>query len=141
MKNIELFDDYTGAILALLYQSFPVPATLDARKLCGHGEIDEFGRIVDDMGRPSKSFEIAISTLGWLESAGFISSRQKNHYGHMQVTLTVQGLQLLNDVPDALKSKEPTGEKLVRFIREGSPGLARETEKAVIAAGDSAGLS
>ena len=141
MKNIELFDDYTAAILARLYEAFPVPISIDARKLSGHEEVDEFGGVIDDHGQASKKFEIAISTLDWLREAGFIASHMRNQFGHSQVTLTAHGLQVLNAVPDSLKSKEPTGEKLVRLTREGSLGLVRETVKAIIAAGVNAGLS
>ena len=141
MENIELFDEFCAAILASLYEAFPVPAAVDARKLSGHGELNDFGRVIDDLGRPSRQFEIAISTADWLKSAGFITSKESNRYGHAGVTLTMAGLQVLNGVPDSVASKESRGAKLVRFIKEGSVGLACEAAKAIISAGVAAGMS
>lgn len=132
MENIDLFEDYTATILAQLYKSFPVPIAIDARKISGHSEINKFGCIVDDHGMPSQKFAIAMSTMNWLIGAGFVTCRAKNQLGHAEVCLTVAGLQILNAVPDAQKSKEARGAKLVRLVREGSGELVRDVVKSVI---------
>lgn len=135
MDNIDCFDDFVAAILADLYRAFPVPAFLDARTLSGHLEVNAFGAIVDENGNRSRRFEIAKATLDWLAESGYIRSTERLPYGHRNAVLTASGLHLLKAVPASLQQRESLGERLVRFVREGSLSLARETAKAVLAEG------
>lgn len=135
MKNIDLFNDFAAAILAKLYEGFPVKAQLDARHFCGHGEIDDFGGVIDDFGRPSRAFDIALSTIEWLKDSGYIRSGVRNAYGWSDVVLTDRGLSLLRATPGVLKGKESLGDKLIRLVREGSKEMARESIKELISAG------
>jgi hypothetical protein len=135
MQNIDLFDEYVAAALASLYESFPIKRFLDARALCGHADIDDYGAIVDDSGRPSKAFEVARATIEWLVETGYVRAGQRHPWGYSDSVLTAAGLEVLKASPESLKAKETLGEKLVRFSREGSVGLAKEAAKAAITTG------
>jgi len=134
MKNIDLFNDYTASVLSELYTHFPVKRSIDARTLCGHTDRDDFGGIVDADGRPSKAFEIACGTIEWLGDSGYLTYASRTPCAFVNVVLTPKGLSLLKSSPDALRSKDTLGERLLRFVTEGSKELARDAVKAVITA-------
>ena len=140
MKNIELFDDHTARILADLYVSFPVKRRLDARKLSGHEAHDDFGRILDERGNPSKTFEIAHATIEWLWDTGYVRGDRMDQYGLGQAVLTPIGLAVLKATPTSLTPGESTGEKLARLVREGAMDGARELVKAALVTGTAMGI-
>lgn len=136
MRNIDLFDEYVALILCQLYESFPVKTTLDVRKISGHTGLDEYGRICAPDGRPSKEAEIAYSTIEWLVDSGYVRSERPNPYtGYHGCVLTSQGLEVLKATPESVKVKETTGDKLVRFVSEGSLEMAKDAAKAAITFG------
>jgi hypothetical protein len=140
MSNIELFDEFTAAALAKLYESFPRKIGLDARILAGVDSVNEFGFIVDENGNPSMRFEIARATLEWLSETGYIRCTSTNQLGLNSAVLTPMGLSVLKATPTSIKPGETIGERLVRFAKDGSVALAKETAKSAIAAGVSMGL-
>lgn len=135
MKNIELFDEYAARIFAHLYQSFPVKTGIDARQLCGHSEHDDFGRVVDEQGEPSKSFEIAHATIMWLQDTGYIQGGAAHRWGLQQAVLSPMGLAVLKSVPSSLKAEESTGDRLAKLVREGSYEGAKDLVKSAITTG------
>lgn len=135
MKNIELFDEYAARIFVELYQSFPVKIFVDARKLCGHEEIDDFGRILDGRGEPSKPFEIAHATIAWLKDTGYVRGEDMHAWGLSQAVLSPMGLAVLKSVPSSLKVSETTGDRLAKLVRDGSYDGAKDLVKSAIAAG------
>lgn len=135
MQNIALFDGYVAAILARLFESFPVKLGLDAREISGDMAVDDFGNVVGADGRPSRRFAIALATVEWLGEAGYIRVGDRGAFGWSAVALSPAGLELLKACPESLKVKESIGERIVRFVREGSLELAREAAKAALAAG------
>lgn len=135
MQNIDLFDEYVAGALAALYESFPVKRFVDARELCGHSDINDFGAIIDPCGNPSKAFDVARATIDWLVETGYIRAGVRHQWGYADAVLTAAGLEVLKASPESLKAKETLGEKLVRFTKDGSIGLAREAAKAAISTG------
>lgn len=135
MSNIELFDEYTARILAQLYEAFPRKAHLDARALCGHDTIDEFGQVMNDAGRPSAHFEVALATIDWLQETGYVRVRQMFQYGADGAVLTAQGLLVLKASPESLNASEAIGDKISRNVKAGAIGAAKEAAKAAITAG------
>ena len=135
MQNIDLFNDYTAAILSKLYSQFPVKNGIDARQLCGHSDVNDFGLVLDERGQPSKAFEIAVSTMEWLTDYGYVSYANRTSYAFSQAVLTAKGLEHLRRSSDALKSKETLGERLTRFVSDGSKEFARETVKTLLSMG------
>lgn len=134
MKNIELFDEYTTLVMAQLYEGFPVKMTIDARNLCGHNDIDEYGAVVDASGRPSKAFDVALATVEWLGDNGYVRYKERWALGWTNVVLTEKGLAMLKALPNSLASKETFGDRLLRLVKEGSIGLAKEAAKAAFEA-------
>lgn len=135
MKNIELFDEYTARIFADLYQAFPVKVSLNATKLCGHSDHDEFGAIVDERGNPSKSFEIAKATIEWLHETGYIRGGDMNAYGLRSAVLSPMGLTVLKSTPSSLKVEETTGDRLAKLVKEGTYEGAKDLVKSALSAG------
>lgn len=134
MQNIDLFNGYVAQTFSRLYENFPVEAFVDARFLCGHDEVDDFGCVVDRSGRRSRPFEIALATLVWLSDSGYVTLHGSNGYGHT-ARLTEKGLVLLRSVPKSLSASEPFGDRLQRLVSEGSMELASSAIKALISTG------
>jgi hypothetical protein len=135
MKNIELFDEFVARILAGLYEHFPVKSGIDARVLSGHMETDQFGGILDERGEPSRKFEIALATIDWLVDTGYIRTGERRDWGYPQAVLTASGLEVLKASPESLKAREAIGDRIVRLVKDGSLGLAKEAAKAAISTG------
>lgn len=134
MANIDLFDEYTAAIFAKLFEAFPRKIAIDAREICGHEKCDDFGNVLNPEGNPSKQFEVALATIEWLRETGFIRVSSMHGQGAMGVVLTASALLVLKSTPESIKVSESWGERLVGFTRQGSFGLAKETAKAIIGA-------
>ncbi len=134
MSNIDLFDEYTACILAMLYSSFPIRITLDAIEICG-ASIDDFGVPVDASGKRCKSFEVCFATIEWLMDAGYLDTKGDNGYVYAGCVLTARGLEVLKSVPESIQRKETIGERIVALIRSGSTDIAKEAAKAAISAG------
>ena len=135
MQNIVLFDEYTARILAELYEAFPVKTRLDARRLTGHSEYDEYGRVLNERGEPSRQYEIASATIEWLWESGYIRGPGFEQGGMSRAVLSPMGLAVLKAVPDSIKVQETTGERLARLVKEGAHEGAGELARSAIAAG------
>lgn len=132
MSNIELFDEYTARILAQLYEAFPRKSLLDARSVCGHESADEFGRVLDDDGKPSAHFDVALATIDWLTETGYIRAESRRQWGFCGAVLTAQGLLVLKAVPDSIQPLEAVGDRMTRLVKAGSIGAAKEAAKAAM---------
>lgn len=107
MTNIERFDQLTGKLFAVLFESFPM--TID---LTGGAFNDTILTAPDDSEEWKDQLfardEFFISTVAWLINAGYIShdiqgSRQHNIF--RGCTLTAKALEVLKAVPDTLTGK------------------------------------
>lgn len=135
MRNVDLFEDYAAQILARLFDQFPVKVALDARELCGDRGTDDFGGVIDEQGRPSRRFDIAMATIEWLADNGHIRIGDRGAFGFQGAVLTAAGLQVLKKPAGAITGTESVGARIVRFVREGSLAMAREAVKAATGAG------
>ena len=136
MTNIELFDRYAAAIFGELYESFPIKTDIDARKISGHAETNEYGAICDSTGRRSKEAEIAYATIEWLADTGYVRAKDKLYpFGYSQCVLTAEGLRLLKAVPDSVQIKTTVGDKLVRLLKEGSIEMAKDVVRSLLGGG------
>lgn len=135
-RNIDLFDEYVAIIFSQLYESFPVKNTLDVRKLSGHSETDEFGRLCAPDGRPSQESEIAYATIEWLRESGYIRTGDASYpLAFYDCVLTTQGLEVLKAKPESITARDTVGDKLSRFVREGSLELAKDVAKSALTIG------
>jgi len=135
MTNIELFDEYTAKAFAALYEAFPRKIYLDARDLCGVHTVDDFGSVRGANGAPSPHFDVAMATIDWLVETGYLRSRAMDQYGARDAVLTAQGLLVLKASPESLQPKEGVGDRITRFVREGSLALAKDATRAAIGVG------
>lgn len=134
--NIELFDEYTGKMLAELYQKFPMPVYLDIRDVSGFLEVNEYGTVLDGNGNPSKEADIALATLEWLIESGYIKTRDtRSNYGFGRCVLTAKGLEVLKASPDSLKEKKYLGDMLVTAVKSGTTDSVKEMTKLIISKG------
>lgn len=121
--NIEKFNQLTAAVLAKLYQEFPIPYTLAYQ--------DESLRDAGCFGEDDAPFFMA--TLRWLIAAGYITAEQENCVLVWNVILTPKGLETLCAIPDSLTTS--LGERLKAAALSGSQAAAADAVKWVLAAG------
>jgi len=135
--NIELFDEYTGKILAELYQNFPMPIHLDNREVSGHRDINEYGEVLDETGEASKNADIALYTVEWLIEAGYVHSKhgRTSQYTFATCVLSAKGLKVLKATPDSIKQKKYLGDMLVTAVKKGTADSVKEIAKLIISQG------
>ena len=105
LKNIELFDLYTGKILAKLYENFPLKIEVDVCDMLKL-EIDQQNMTVP------KECEIFNDTMEWLKESGFIYYEEKGMYSFHRVVLSAVGLETLKATPSSIKERDGIGEKI-----------------------------
>lgn len=138
--NIERFDEISAGILAHLYSSFPVPASvnpgvagLTERKVLSYDPLSETVEATGEVDPETPFFE---STLEWLVLAGFVSKKAVpvNHYVYV---LTASGLQALKHVPQPSLGSETLGDKLATATKAGAKEVASSTLNQALALGTS----
>ena len=119
-KNIDIFNKYTGEILKLLYENFPVCYDLNISDIINNTSIKT-------TYAQDKIELICSETVYWLRDSGFITFAQPQEKLHsimryeatpqfMCVILTAKGLEILKQTPDSIKPKETLGDKLVEAV-------------------------
>jgi len=129
-SNIERFDEIVGQAFARLYQSFPVPVTLQAKDFVGGDNVyvkADFndvmtGKVADNTTTPDAEF--CIACLKWLVVSGYVTANDA-HYSHLpSAVLTAKGLEALKATPASLEMDTPIGERIVQAVKtEGRHGL------------------
>ena len=109
--NMQQFDEITARVLVKLYESFPVPLSLDCLSLTESPEMDEFGEI-------SSEAEICMCSLRWLGEEGYIKAAKFNSCYAIDVVLTAKGLTALKASPESLEYKQTLGERLVSAVNK-----------------------
>jgi len=118
MKNIELFDLYTGCTLNLLYENFPVCIDLDLPK-----EIKK----ITNTKHTDKELLVFSETLFWLEDSGYIKfekpEKRAISLAGLQpfpyftcTTLTTKGLSILKKIPDSIDNDKNIAQELKEAI-------------------------
>ncbi|WP_143428926.1 hypothetical protein [Helicobacter sp. 12S02634-8] len=109
MKNIELFDRYTGLIFTELLEEFPLKKWI---------HIESFTKIplVNELEHPYEN-KIFIGTLQWLAEEGYIKMKTPNHYG-AECILTGKALALLKSKPKSIQENGKSyGEMLIEMSK------------------------
>lgn len=123
MKNIEMFDIFTGYIFKELYENFPIPLVMESEDMI---------RSIPKTALPVEADNgtlIFSETMFWLEDSGFIrfQSPKKSTpimnlepytYFHM-VTLTAKGLEVMKRVPKSLRRENSIGDDIVEAAKSG----------------------
>ncbi len=114
--NIDLFNQYTAKIFAMLYEPFPV--TLWIRDGFISGRVVRPG--VFDESVTDEQVEIAGYTLKWLIEAGYITCSRFDANSAHDATLSAKGLELMKLVPSSLEKKKSVGDSLLTIVKDGS---------------------
>ncbi|MEO3988199.1 hypothetical protein [Plesiomonas shigelloides] len=114
MRNIELFNLSVAEILGECYEAFPERINLKESDIA-YKVIEYYDDSVTEDIQPfvDQLFNIASSTIQWLEQAGYIWVGGRNYNDFYQVTLSSKGLELLNLVPESLNTKESIGSAFI----------------------------
>ena len=118
MKNIELFDLYTGYTLNLLYENFPVCIDLDLPK--------EIKKITNQQHTDNELL-VYSETLFWLKDSGYIKFEKPEKrsisltglhpFSYFTcTTLTTKGLSILKKIPDSINSDKNIAQELKEAI-------------------------
>ena len=107
MKNIDKFDIYSGKILALLLENFPIAT-----------EIEIMRDVIKDENAPQKEQEFVYHTLKALQEYGFISYQDYTIGGELftGVRLTLKALEVLKATPKSLGGKT-IGDKIIDSVK------------------------
>jgi hypothetical protein len=120
-SNIKRFDELTGQILGVLYESFPVPRHLLLKELIPDGfSFDNFL----GMEIPNESGEFLFACIDWLAESGYLRFKDMvQATGYTECVLTAKGLEVLKATPDSLSTKSSLGDQLVDATKAGAKGL------------------
>lgn len=137
--NIDQFNEMTGAIFAYLFQRFPNPARIDSTLIdveISPGElydpIKEIGQggFYDLSELDKEKVAFFYNTAIWLARSGFIRYESTGWYGLNDVTLTLEGLELLKAVPQSLGPS--LGDQLIEAAKSGVTGKLKEVANELI---------
>lgn len=117
-KNLELFNQQTAKIFAVLWDNFPEPQMITYEQLCSPNiqELSNLRSVID-------------STFRFLGENGYIQFEPDKATffelgsGFNDVRLTEKALAVLNKKPEALGSNETMGDKIISAVKDGTPGV------------------
>lgn len=97
MDNIILFNQYCGKILSMLYSEFPLKVDLKASDFT-HKTID-----AEALTNPKEN-ELFFATIDFLRQENLIVFAKNDNLEYIhQCSLTLKGLNLLNQIPKSLQ--------------------------------------
>ena len=120
-SNIKRFDELTGQILGVLYESFPVPRHLLLKDLVPDGFTfnDFLGYEI-----PNEDGEFLFACIDWLAESGYLRFKDKvQPTGYTEGVLTAKGLEVLKATPNSLSTDSSLGDQLVDATKTGAKGL------------------
>ncbi len=131
MDNIEAFNIAVAEIFGKCYQVFPMRVVISDISL---GDTIRFAlneNASEDIDMSELEYTIARESVNWLIQAGYLWHRGETELTTKGVTLTPKGLEVLNAIPDGLKSKVSIGEQLSKGVKS----LGKETAISIVKAG------
>jgi hypothetical protein len=120
-SNIKRFDELTGQILGVLYESFPVPRHLLLKELLPDGFT-----LNDFLGYeiPNEDGEFLFACIDWLAESGYLRFKDKvQATGYTESVLTAKGLEVLKATPDSLSTGPTLGDQLIDATKTGAKGV------------------
>lgn len=132
MNNIERFNLYTAHILSTLYENFPMPKELEARKI-----VDAMKDAIPvEAGQQSDATNFVGHTLLWLSENGFVG--RLGEISPFRYVLAPKALEVMNSLPSALQGKKSpkdeksVGETLVEATKDFGTDIGKEAKKEVV---------
>ncbi len=123
-KNLELFNQQTAEIFALLWDNFPVPQTITYEKFNAALPDDYFDQINSPEMKALREIRCVIEgTFTFLNENGYILYETDHQTYFRDVRLTEKALTVLNKKLDALGGDETMGDKIISAVKDGTPGV------------------
>lgn len=134
MSYIDCFDECTGRVFALLYESFPIPIDLNIGDIIGQAELYLGEGLPPEM---NTECDVGTCTVRWLVKAGYISMDNcsgSDRFFNLQ--LTEKGLEVLKAVPGSLNSQsQPLGKQISLAFKSGAKDALKVLTNQALAIG------
>ena len=134
MNNIEAFNLAVKEILGVCYEGFPRPVCVNHYSIAE--KVSEyFSEFQFDNESSMELHKLCRSTADWLEKADYIWAEHKTAQEFGSVTLTPKAFELLNLIPESLKSSESLGSILIGGVKETSKAGALAAIRVLLSEG------
>ena len=126
-KNLELFNQQTAEIFAVLWDNFPVPQVITYEKFNAVLPDDYFDQLNSpEMKALNQLRSVVEGTFTFLSENGYIQYETDHQTYFRDVRLTEKALAVLNKKPEALGGSETMGDKIISYCRCGDkPAFTR----------------
>jgi len=137
MNNIEAFNIAVAEIFGTCYSEFPLRVSISKMDI-GIAIKEAFGDDPDGIfNLDEKEYQIAEEAMYWLIEAGYVWCKNPTKPISFEgVTLSPKGLEILNAVPEELKTKATLGETLSKGIKS----LGKNTASTAVKVGLTYGI-
>lgn len=117
-KNLELFNQQTAKIFAVLWDNFPVPQMITYEELCPSNinELSDLRSVIDGTFR-------FLGQNGYIQFEHDEATFFHSNLGFNDVCLTEKALIALNIKPESLGGNETMGDKIISAVKDGTPGV------------------
>jgi hypothetical protein len=123
-KNLELFNQQTAEIFAMLWDNFPVPQVITYEKFNAALPDDWFDQLNSPESRVLNHLRSVVEgTFTFLSENGYIQYETDHQTYFRDVRLTEKALAVLNKKPEALGGNEKMGDKIISAVKDGTPGV------------------
>ncbi|MDK6227526.1 hypothetical protein [Klebsiella variicola] len=123
-KNLELFNQQTAEIFAVLWENFPVSQFITYEKFSAALPDDYFDQLNSPEMKSLRELRSVVEgTFTFLGENGYIQYETDHQTYFMNVRLTEKALTVLNKNLDALVSNETMGDKIISAVKDGTPGV------------------
>ncbi|EMX2780155.1 hypothetical protein [Klebsiella pneumoniae] len=123
-KNLELFNQQTAEIFAVLWENFPVSQVITYEKFSAALPDDYFDQLNSpEMKALNQLRSVIEGTFTFLNENGYIQYETDHQTHFRDVRLTEKALAVLNKKPEALGGNETMGDKMISAVKDGTPGV------------------
>lgn len=123
-KNLDLFNQQTAEIFAVLWENFPVPQVITYKEFSAEYPDDYFDNPNSDKCQQIDRLRRVIDgTFSFLSENGYIYYNTDHQVGFFDIRLTEKGLTVLNKKPESLEGDETMGDKIISAVKDGVPGV------------------
>lgn len=123
-KKLDLFNQQTAEIFAVLWDNFPVQQIIKYDKFDANHPADYFDQLNSPaMKELNKLRSVVDGTFSFLSENGYIKYRTDHQIGFFDVRLTEKALVALRKKPELLGGGESMGDKIVDAVKDGTPGV------------------
>ncbi|HCO4956462.1 TPA: hypothetical protein N8Y54_003669 [Escherichia coli] len=123
-KNLDLFNQQTAEIFAVLWENFPVPQVINYDKFNAALPDDYFDQLSSpEMKALNQLRSVVEGTFNFLCENGYIQYNTDHQSYFYDVRLTEKALTVLNKKPEVLGGNETMGDKVISAVKDGTPGV------------------